>query len=419
MNKKDILELKRRFKKDACTFTRLCGCYVDADRNKITTFGETFLNLEDEEFYKYLEIAKKVMSGTIGNNILELEFPTAEEAPGGRQQFLMGLRESALKSDELMDAFYDLVIDSYDYVGNYLILVFHDAYDVMTKTSDNNKLDESEEVYEYLLCAICPVTLTKPGLGYREDENRIGPRIRDWVVGVPDTGFVFPAFTDRSTDIHSVMFYTRDTKTPHAEFMESGLGCGTKLTATEKKLTFQTIVKEVIGEDEEESEALFLNIQGNLNDMIPVTENETVEPEPIIMTAGAIADVLADSGVSEEQAVVIQKTYEDVFGEELPEAEQLVDPKLVEANGKRKEKLELIQTVENLKQQLEETRSIPVAESEDDDNVPAVKTYDVILRVKPEKVGQIHSQVIDGQKCLVIPMDEDEHAAVNGVNTTV
>ncbi len=233
MNKKDILELKRRFKKDACTFTRLCGCYVDADHNKVTTFGETFLNLEDEEFYKYLEIAKKVMSGTIGNNILELEFPTAEEAPGGRQQFLMGLRESALKNDDLMDTFYDLVIENYSYVGNYLILVFHDAYDVMTKTSDNNKLDESEEVYEYLLCAICPVTLTKPGLGYREDENRIGPRIRDWVVGVPDTGFVFPAFTDRSSDIHSVMFYTRDTKTPHAEFMESGLGCGTKLTATE------------------------------------------------------------------------------------------------------------------------------------------------------------------------------------------
>ena len=419
MNKKDILELKRRFKKDACTFTRLCGCYVDADRNKITTFGETFLNLEDEEFYKYLEIAKKVMSGTIGNNILELEFPTAEEAPGGRQQFLMGLRESALKSDELMDAFYDLVIDSYDYVGNYLILVFHDAYDVMTKTSDNNKLDESEEVYEYLLCAICPVTLTKPGLGYREDENRIGPRIRDWVVGVPDTGFVFPAFTDRSTDIHSVMFYTRDTKTPHAEFMESGLGCGSKLTATEKKLTFQSIVKEVIGEDEEESEALFLNIQGTINDMIPVTEDETVELEPVIMTTTAIADVLAESGVSEEQTAVIQKTYEDVFGEELPEAEQLVDPKLVEANGKRKEKLELVQQVENLKQQLEETRSIPVAESDDDDDVPAVKTYDVILRVKPEKVGQIHSQIIDGQKCLVIPMDEDEHAAVNGVNTTV
>lgn len=420
MNKKDILELKRRFKKDACTFTRLCGCYVDADRNKVTTFGETFLNLEDEEFHKYLELAKKVMSGTIGNNILELEFPTAEEAPGGRQQFLMGLRESALKSDELMEAFYDLVIDSYSYVGNYLILIFHDAYDVMTKTSDNNKLDESEEVYEYLLCAICPVSLTKPGLGYREDENRIGPRIRDWVVGVPDTGFVFPAFTDRSSDIHSVMFYTRDTKNPHAEFMESGLGCDPKLTATEKKLTFQSIVKEVIGEDEEESEALFLDIQENLNNMIPVTEDEAAEPEPIIVTPNAIAEVLTESGVSDEQAAVIEKTYENVFGEEPPEAEHLVDPKLVEANGRRKEKIELVEQVNSLKQQLEEIRTLPVSDSEGgEDDAPAVKTYDVILRVKPEKVGQIHSEIIGGKKCLVIPMDEDEHAAVNGVNTTV
>lgn len=418
MNKKDILELKRRFKKDACTFTRMCGCYVDADHNKITTIGETFLNLEEEEFYKYLEIVKKVLSGTIGNNILELEFPTAEEAPGGRQQFLMGLRESALKNDDLMDTFYDMVIDSYNYVGNYLILVFHDAYDVMKKTSDNHKLDESEEVYEYLLCAICPVTLTKPGLGYREDENRIGPRIRDWVVGVPDTGFVFPAFTDRSPDIHSVMFYTRDAKTPHSEFMESGLGCNSRFTATEKKLTFQNIVKEVIGEDDPESEALFMDIQTNLNDMIPVTEDETEEPEPVIVTPATISGVLAESGVAEDQAAVIEKTYGDVFGEEPPAAEHLIDPKILEANEKRREKLDLIHQVENLKQQLDETRSLPVSDTDGDD-VPEVKTYDVILRVKPEKASQIHSQIIDGKKCLVIPMEENEHAAVNGVNTTV
>lgn len=418
MNKKDILELKRRFKKEACTFTRMCGCYVDADRNKVTTIGETFLNLEDEEFYKYLEIAKKVMSGTIGNNILELEFPTAEEAAGGRQQFLMALRESALKNDDMMDAFYDMIIDSYNYVGNYLILVFHDAYDVMTKTSDNNKLDESEEVYEYLLCAICPVTLTKPGLGYREDENRIGPRIRDWVVGAPDTGFVFPAFTDRSSDIHSVMFYTRDVKTPHAEFMESGLGCAPKFTATEKKLTFQSIVKEVIGDESDESEALFMDIQENLNDLIPVTQDETEEAEPVPVTLSTISSVLTDSGVSEEHAAVIEKTYDDVFGEEVPLAEQLIEPKLLEANAKRKEKLELIHQVENLKQQLEETRALPVEDGAEDE-VPAVKTYDVILRVKPEKVGQIHSETINGQKCLVIPMDDNEHAAVNGINTTI
>ena len=145
MTKKDILEIKRRLSKNGCTFTRVCGCYVDADHNKVTKISETFLNLDDEEFYKYLDIAKKVFSGTIGNNILELEFPLAEEAAGGRQQFLMGLRESRLKNEDLMDAFYDHVIENYDYVGNYLILIFHDVYDVITKTSDNDKLDESEE----------------------------------------------------------------------------------------------------------------------------------------------------------------------------------------------------------------------------------------------------------------------------------
>ena len=145
-----------------------------------------------------------------------------------------------------------------------------------------------------------------------------------------------------------------------------------------------------------------------------------MEPEPVIVTTTAIADVLAESGVTEEQAAAIGKTYENVFSEELPEAGQLIDSKLVDANKRRKEKLELVKQVENLKRQLEETRSVPVSEEDaNGEDVPAVKTYDVILRVKPEKVGQIHSQVIDGQKCLVIPMDEDEHAAVNGVNTTV
>ena len=420
MNKKDILEIKRRLSKNGCTFTRVCGCYVDADHNKVTKISETFLNLDDEEFYKYLDIAKKVFSGTIGNNILELEFPLAEEAAGGRQQFLMGLRESKLKNDDLLDAFYDQVIENYDYVGNYLILVFHDVYDVITKTTDNDNLDESEEVYEYLLCAICPVNLTKPGLGYLADDNRIGPRVRDWVVGVPDTGFVFPAFTDRSSDIHSVMFYTRDTKTPHAEFMESGLGCNTRLTATEKKLTFQDIVRDVIGEDDDESKALYMDIHENIYDRIDIPVEEDVEPIPVIMTPSTIEEVLTESGLDEERTAVIKKNYEKAFSaEDLPTADYLADPKVVEANARRKDRLELIGQVENLKQQLEATRSIPVTESDEEDDVPVVKTYDVILRVKPEKATQIHSQIINGQKCLVIPMEEDEHAAINGVNTTI
>lgn len=130
-----------------------------------------------------------MLSGTLGNNLLNLQFPLEEEEVGGRQQILMALRDSELNDETLLDTYYDLVIDTYDEAGNYLILLYLDSYDVMTRTKDNINVDESEEVYKYMLCAICPVTLSKPGLGYLEKEQRIGARIRDWVVGAPETGF--------------------------------------------------------------------------------------------------------------------------------------------------------------------------------------------------------------------------------------
>ena len=337
MNKKDVLEIKRRFRKEACTFTRMCGCYVDADHNKITKIGETFLNLDDAEYYKYLDIAKKALSGTIGNNLLELEFPLEEEATGGRQQFLMGLRESKLKNDDLMDTFYDMIIDSYDYVGNYLILIFHDAYDVIAKTSDNDKLDESEEVYEYLLCAICPVNLTKPGLGYREDENRIESRIRDWVVGMPDTGFIFPAFTERSTDIHSVMFYSKNTNEPHSEFMKVGLGCEEKQTSTEKKITFQKIINDVIGDDDDGHLAASDAVHNLLNDVLVENRNEDPDEETIgvELTTDIIKNCLDEIGLDDKSRNVFIEACEEMLPEHTL-VDEVVDEKAVARANRRK-----------------------------------------------------------------------------------
>ena len=86
MNKKEVLELKRRLKKDQATFSRLVGCYVDCNHEKVCKFGGKFLTLEEDEYYKYLEISNKVLSGTLGNNLLNLQFPLEEEEVGGRQQ---------------------------------------------------------------------------------------------------------------------------------------------------------------------------------------------------------------------------------------------------------------------------------------------------------------------------------------------
>ena len=428
MNKKEVLELKRRFKKDAATFTKVCGCYVDGNHNNICKFANTFLNLEDDEYYKYLEIANKALSGTLGNNLLELHFPIEEEEVGGRQQILMALRASKLEDENLLDTFYDLVIDTFDHAGNYLIVLFHDAYDVMTRTSDNNNLDESEEVYEYLICAICPVDLSKPGLGFLEDEHRIGPRVRDWVVGAVDTAFLFPAFNDRSTDIHSTLFYTKNTKEPHSEFMANGLGCGIERTATEQKMAFHSIVRNVLGAEDEHTDEVLLDMQQNLSDMIDeYAETHDSDEDVFMLDKEVVTKLLADSEISEEKASRIEKSVDEAFGEKPPVAEHVIDTKALAQNELRVEKLALEDQVGNLTVQLtqkddelkERTSQLIEKQEEIDNYIAETKTYDVVLRVKPEKASQIKSQMIDGQKCLVIPMRDDEHATINGVNTTV
>ena len=246
----------------------MCGCYVSGEKHIILNFRETFLNLEEDEYFKYLEIAKKVLSGTIGNNILELTFPMDENLENEKQLSLMQLKKSQLKDDSLLEAFYQSIIDTYDYTGNFLILVFHDAYDVITKTKDNAKIDESEEVYEYILCAICPVSLSEPGLRYFEEDNKIKARVRDWVVEAPANGFVFPAFINRTSDVNSIMYYTKNAKEPHAELMEEALGCGSRQTAAIQKETFEALIKDSVSTDEIKSERIFMEVQENLNVMI-------------------------------------------------------------------------------------------------------------------------------------------------------
>lgn len=404
MNKKEVAEIKRRLKKESCTIQHMCGCYVDAEKNKLVTFSQKFLNLEEDEFYKYLEIAGKALSGTLGNNLLELEFPIDEEAVGGRQQILMALRASKLEDNALLDTYYDLIIDSYDYVGNYLITLYYDVYDVPLKGTDELAMDESDEVYEYLLCCICPVALSKPGLGYLEGEHRIGARIRDWVVGPTDTAFLFPAFNGRATDIHSTLVYTKNAKEPHEEFWANGLGCGTKRTATQKRDAFENMVVQTLGPDDEETKDTVLDVQQNLNDFILVEKEKVDKDEPILLDGEMITEILTDAGISEPKAEKIKASYESFFEDTLPDAQELLDAKAIKNNEVRVEKKQLQEKVVDLTKKLEDAGVI----TSDGTDI------DVVVKVTPEKVEEIHTAFVDGKRCLVIPMEEDEEAKING-----
>lgn len=441
MRKKDILELRKHLKKENCTFTKMCGCYVNSEKNMILNFRESFLNLEEDEYFKYLDIAKKVISGTISNNLLELNFKASEDLVNDRQVSLMQLKTSALKDDNLLNDFYKSIIDNYDYTGNFLIILFHDAYDVITKTSDNLNIDESEEIYEYILCAVCPVSLSEPGLRYYEEENTIGARIRDWVVEAPQNGFVFPAFINRSSDVNSVMYYTKNAKNTHPELMENSLGCEIKQTATIQKEAFQSIIKDSYVADEKAANKIFMEVQENLSNMIE--EHDSIygdtDSEPLSISKEEMQNLLTESGVPEAITKKIEKSFDENFKDQIPLAENLIDKKTLKENEQRKKEEHLIKEVVRLQEKIEQVKeeasiklekeeesildSSNIHQTEDgskvEDNLNPDEAFDVVLKVRPEKVSEIKSQIIDGKKCLVIPINENEQAKVNDIEDLI
>ena len=369
MNKKEIAEIKKQFTQERCAITRICGCYVDGEKNKKTELKEAFLSLPEEEMFKYFAIFRKALSGTVGKNLLTMEFPLASEEAGGTQDFLMQLRASSLKDENLLEEFYDKIIENYYSVENYLILLIHAVYDIPGKSSDGEEMfDASDEVYDHILCCICPVTLSKPGLSYDEESNAFHTRICDRVVNMPDIGFLFPAFHDRSTDVHSLLYYAAKPEELRMEFVEPVLGCNLPLSAGDQKETFQTIVEETLGDacDYE----VVKNIHEKLNEMI---EEKKDEPDPVVLDRAEVKRLLEYSGVEEEKLSSFEEKYEEAAG---------TDTCFVASNVANTRQFE-------------------------------IKTPDVVVKVSPDRMDLVETKVINGRKCLDISLDNC--VEVNGI----
>ncbi len=401
MKRKDLLELRRRVKKEDASFTKICGCFVNTEKNILLEFQEEFYNLDEDDNFRYLDIAKKALSGKIGNNILNLNFSKENPESPSKQNFLFELKKSKLKEENLLREFYDSVIEEFEYEGNYLILLFHDVYDIIAKTNDNSKLDESEEVYEYILCAICPVSLSKPSLFYHEEEKVIKSRLRDWLVEAPINGFVYPAFIDRGQDLNSLIYYTKNPKDINSDLIEKVLGCMPRDTQTIQKSVFEAIVTGSISADEEEANLIYMDIQENLNSKFEDYKLSSIDKdeEPIRLSKKDLEDVLKESGIDEENITMIEEIYEENFSQDLPLVEGLIDKKVLKAGEQTKKERKLKKQVDFLKEKLE--------------NLSLDEEYDIIVQAKSHKMDDIRSEVIEGQEYLLIPVGENVKTTIN------
>ena len=357
MNKKEVLEIRKQFTPENCAITRICGCYVDYEKEKKVELKKAFLSLPEEEAFKYFDIFKHTLSGTLGKNLINMGFPLDQELEGGTQQTLLKLRDSKLEDDLLVEQFYDNVIDNYDYAENYYIILIHAVYDVPGKSSDGLEMfDASDTVYEHIMCSICPVNLTKAGLTYNAETNNIEDRIRDWIVEAPAKGFLFPAFNDRASDIHNILYYTKKPEEIQPDLIANVLGSTIPLTANDQKATFQAIVSDTLGEDC--GYEVVRNIHDNIFEML---EESKEAPEPLELSKPDVKRLLEKSGVPQEKMESFDQEFEEVVGEK---------------------KTFLASNIANAK-------------------TFQIETPDVIVKVNPERSDLVETREIDGRRCLV------------------
>ena len=370
MNKKEVLEIRKQFTPENCTITRICGCYVDHEKEKKMEMKKAFLSMPEEEAFKYFDIFKHTLSGTVGKNLMTMEFPLDQELEGGAQELLLRLRDTKLTDDLLLEEFYDKVIENYEFAENYYIILIHAAYDVPGKSSDNMEMfDASDEVYQHILMSICPVSLSKAGLSYNAEENCIQDRIRDWIVDRPDKGFLFPAFNDRSTDLHSVLYYTKKSEDLQPEMIDQLLGAKMPMSADTQKETFQMIIEDTLGEDGDYETVR--HIHETLNELI---EEHKEDPDPLSLDKTDVKKIFEQSGVSNEKMENFDQNFEENAGEKAS---------LLASN-------------------IAETKKFNI------------ETPDVVIKVNPERMDLVETRMIDGRQCLVIPVDD--HIEVNGLN---
>lgn len=375
MNEKEIAELRRRYKPDKSNISHIRGCYVNETGEIVSEFNQSLALTAQEETEKLLAILKKSLSGTLGKNLIDISFETKQVVDGEEHALLMALRDSKLGDDEAVQALYRRILNSVMIEGSYMILLAHDTYDVPFRSRDGERMeDASTDVFSYILCAICPVKLTKPALSYYVYENEFHSLQTDWIVSSPEIGFMFPAFDDRCSNIYGALYYTRDITKNQSDFVDALFRAPLPMPAAAQKDAFEAILGEALAEDC--SCGVVQAVHEHLCERIE-EHKANHEEEPLVVTKEEVKTVLDACGVPETRVAAFGRKYDEEFGEEAAlSPRNLVDTAKLE-----------------------------------------VRTPDVVIRVSPERGDLVETRVIDGVKYILIRADEG--VEVNGVDVNI
>ena len=375
MTEKEIGEIRRHTRRDRSNMTALYGCFVNDNQEIISQFRLSTGMLSENEGEKYFALMKRNLSGTLGKNLVDIAFRTAQVADSPEHKLLMTLRDSQLKDEEALQSFYEKVIQSVHMDMGYLILMGCDAYDVPFKAKDDTlNNDAGGESYRYILCGICPVKQTKPALEYVAQEKTFHDGGISQVLSAPVLGFLFPAFDNRSTNIYNALLYTKDVKENHEEFITNVFNVKAPMCANAQRQSFQSLLSSALGD--ECSFDVVQAVHSEINQMIQMHKESKLD-EPVMLGKEQVKAVLASSGISEDKMAKFNVEYDAAFGFEAElHPKNVVDQKRFE-----------------------------------------ITTPDVVIKVNPERSDLIETRIIGGAKYIMICADEG--VEVNGVEINI
>ena len=376
MNQKELNEIRRRLALDKNTITKIYGCYVNTDREIITTIEEPLTTLTESEAQKYLGLLKKSLSGALSKNLIDIEISNEQIKEGEEYKNLLALQQCRLNDDKERAKLFKTIIDTYEPNGsNYLILLASDAYDVPYKASDDTVLEDlSESIFTYMVCAICPVKDSKSELLYSVAENTFRTRLNSQVVSNTEVGFMFPTFDNRATNLYNALYYAKDPSSIHQELIDALFKSEIPMSAPEQQETFTNVLTESLQEDFDFN--VVQSVHEQLRERI-VEHKESRAIEPLDLTVNEVGGILENSGLSKEKVEIFKEKCNEQFGDDAHlKPEILIDSKKFN-----------------------------------------VVTPQVKISVSPDFTYAVETRIIDGRKYILIPADEG--IEVNGVEVNI
>ena len=374
MTEKEIREIRRRFRQNKSNIVSIRGCIVDNEKNIKSYIYQSMINSISDDCDKLLSVMKKVLSGGLGTNLVDLEYKAAEIIESEEHQLLMKLRDSSLKDDDLLNSFYSKIIESVHFDGSYAILFASDNYDVFSYTESGDREEDSSSVFSYIVCAVCPIKQSKSGLYFSDFDNSFRSVEERMILGNPELGFMFPSFDDRSSNIYKAQLYTKNVADIHPQFIKNIFNVEIPMASTEQKDNFENCLTETLAEE------CNFNVVRAVHDQVTemVQEHKTTkQEEPLRLSKATFRNVLETCGIDEEKVERFENTFEERFGKnaEIP-PQSIVDIKKFE-----------------------------------------VATPYVSIKVDPERSDLISTQIINGSRYILIRANDN--VEVNGVSIDI